>query len=77
MKSEVTLPPPATLEIAATPATSEIAALPATTVDAPALAPRTIQQQVVEATGMVDLVTAIGTGREAANKSDNPGSGVR
>ena len=74
VKSEVTLPPPATLEIAATPAKSEIAALPPTTADAPALAPRTIQQQVVEATGMVDLVTAIGTGREAANKSDNPGT---
>ncbi|WP_334438150.1 hypothetical protein [Bradyrhizobium sp. AZCC 1610] len=73
-KPEVTLPPPATLEIAAPPATSETAALPATAADAPALAPRTIQQQVVEATGMADLVTAIGTGREAANKSDNPGA---
>ena len=74
-KSEVTLPPPATLEIAATPATAEIAALPATAAGAPASAPRTIQQQVVEATGMADLVTAIGTGREAANKSDNSAVG--
>jgi hypothetical protein len=74
VKSELTLPPPATLEIAATPAASEIAALPAPAAAAPASAPRTIQQQVVEATGMVDLVTAIGTGREAANKSDNPGT---
>ena len=72
VKPEVALPPPATLEIAATPATSEVAALPATPAAAPAPAPRTIQQQVVEATGMADLVTAIGTGREAANKSDNP-----
>ena len=71
-KSEVTLPPPATLEIATAPAASESAALPATTGAAPALAPRTIQQQVVEATAMADLVTAIGTGREAANKPDNP-----
>jgi hypothetical protein len=74
VKPEVALPPPATLEIAAPPATSDIAALPATTADAPASAPRTIQQQVVEATGMADLVTAIGTGRELANKSDNPGT---
>jgi hypothetical protein len=74
VRSEVTLPPPATLEIAATPAASEIAPLPATAAAAPASAPRTIQQQVVEATGMVDLVTAIGMGREAVNKSDNPGT---
>lgn len=81
VKSEVALPPPATLdiaaapaapEIAATPAPSESAALPATTAEAPAPAPRTIQQQVVEATGMADLVTAIGAGREAASKPDNP-----
>jgi hypothetical protein len=71
VKPEATLPPPATLEIAVTPATSETAALPATVAGAPASAPRTIQQQVVEATGMADLVTAIGTGREAANKSDD------
>jgi ABC-type phosphate/phosphonate transport system substrate-binding protein len=75
VKSKVALPPPATLEIAATPATSEVAALPAAAAGAPASAPRTIQQQVVEATGMADLVTAIGTGREAANKSDNPAVG--
>jgi hypothetical protein len=74
VKPEVALPPPATLEIVAAPATSEIAAAPVTAAAAPALAPRTIQQQVVEATGMADLVTAIGTGREAANKSDNPGT---
>jgi hypothetical protein len=74
VKPEVAMPPPATLEIVAAPATSEIAAAPVTAAAAPALAPRTIQQQVVEATGMADLVTAIGTGREAANKSDNPGT---
>jgi hypothetical protein len=71
IKSEVTLPPPATLEIAAAPAASESAALPATTGAAPASAPRTIQQQVVEATAMADLVTAIGTGQKAADKPDN------
>ena len=70
VKSEVVLPPPATLEIAAPPAAPENVA--STTGGAPASTPRTIQQQVVEATGMADLVTAIGTGREAANKSDNP-----
>ena len=75
VKSEVALPPPATLEIAAPPAASEIAALPAAAAAAPASASRTIQQRVVEATGMVDLVTAIGTGREAANNSDNPAVG--
>ncbi|WP_249734106.1 hypothetical protein [Bradyrhizobium sp. sGM-13] len=72
VKSEVTLPPPATLEIAATPATPEATALPPSAGVAPAPVSRTIQQQLVEATGMADLVTAIGTGREAANKSDNP-----
>jgi hypothetical protein len=71
-KSEVTLPPPATLEIAAAPAASESAALPAAAGAAPASAPRTIQQQVVEATAMADLVTAIGTGQKAADKPDNP-----
>ncbi|KRQ89412.1 hypothetical protein [Bradyrhizobium valentinum] len=75
VKSDVALPPPATLEIAAPPATSEIAAAPATAAGAPASAPRTIQQQVVEATGMADFVTAIGAGREPANKSDNPAVG--
>ena len=69
-KPEVALPPPATLEIAAPPAAPENAALPATTGSVPTSAARTIQQQVVEATGMADLVTAIG--REAASKSDNP-----
>ncbi|HMC63915.1 MAG TPA: hypothetical protein VKI65_03165 [Gemmataceae bacterium] len=72
MKSEVTLPPPATLEIAAPPATSEIAALPAAAAAAPALAPRTIRQQVVEATGMADRVTAITVKREPAGVSQNP-----
>lgn len=71
-KPEVGLPPPATLEIAAPPATSEVAALPAAAGSAPAPAARTIQQQVVEATGMADLVTAIGTGRQEPGKSDNP-----
>jgi hypothetical protein len=71
-KPEVNLPPPATLEIAATPAASEKAALPVAAADASAPASRTIQQRLVEATGMADLVTAIGTGRQAANKSDNP-----
>ena len=75
VKSEVALPPPATLEIAAPPAAPENAALPATVGVAPASAPRTIQKQVVEATGMADLVTAIGAGREAANQSDNPAAG--
>jgi hypothetical protein len=72
IKSEVTLPPPASLEIAAAPAASESVALPAAAGAAPASAPRTIQQQVVEATAMADLVTAIGTGQKAADKPDNP-----
>ena len=72
VKPEVALPPPATLEIAAPPAKSEVAALPATAAAAPALAPRTIQQQVVEATGMADRVTAITVAREPAGTSDNP-----
>ncbi|MEH2626807.1 hypothetical protein V1292_004862 [Bradyrhizobium sp. AZCC 1719] len=72
VKSEVTLPPPATLEIAATPAAPEATALPPSAGVTPAPASRTIQQQLVEATGMADLVTAIGTGREASSKSDNP-----
>ncbi|WFU20310.1 hypothetical protein [Bradyrhizobium sp. CB3481] len=64
---EVVLPPPATLEIAAPakPAT-------ATGSEAPTAAARTIQQQVVEATGMADLVTAIGTGQAPAEKPGNP-----
>jgi len=72
VRSEVTLPPPATLEIAATPATSEVAVLPAAAAAAPALAPRTIQQQVVEATGLADRVTAITVKREPAGTSENP-----
>ncbi|WP_225669042.1 hypothetical protein [Bradyrhizobium hereditatis] len=69
-KSTVVIPPPATLEIAAPSATPAITA--ATAGDAPAPASRTIQQQVVEATGFADLVTAIGRGRAPADKSDNP-----
>ena len=61
--------PPAKSEITVPPATLEIAALPAA---AAALAPRTIQQQVVEATGMADRVTAITVQREPASTSDNP-----
>jgi len=38
------------------------------------LAPRTIQQQVAEATGMADRVTAITLRRQPAEKSDNPGT---
>jgi hypothetical protein len=63
---EVVLPPPATLEIAP-PATAA-----ATSSESPAPAPRTIQQQVVEATGLADFVTAIGTGQAPADKSANP-----
>ena len=61
----------------APPAKSEIAVLPATPVaaagTAPASMPRTIQEQVVEATGMADRVTAITLEREAASKSGNQG----
>ena len=73
VKPEVALPPPATLEIAAPPAKSEVAALPATAAAAPPLAPRTIQQQVVEATGIADRVTAITLARQPAGTSDNQG----
>ena len=55
------------------PATPEIAAPPAAAGTAPASVPRTIQEQVAEATGMADRVTAITLEREAANKSDNQG----
>jgi hypothetical protein len=72
VKSEVSLPPPATLELAAAPAVSENVATPAAPASAPASSTRTIQQQVVEATGMADLVTAIGTSREATSNLDNP-----
>ena len=73
-KSEVVKPevaPAPKAEIAAPPATSEVAALPAATGTAPASAPRTIQQQVAEATGMADRVTALTLERERANNSDN------
>ena len=71
VKPEVALPPPATLEIAAPPAKSEVAALPAAA--APAPASRTIQQQVAEATGIADRVTAITLAQESAGTSDNQG----
>lgn len=70
-KSEVVTPPPATLEIAAPSATP---ALPAAAGTAPAPAPRTIQQQLVEATRMAELLTTIGTGTAPADKSNNPGA---
>ena len=78
VKSEVAAPAPAKsepakAEIVAPPATSKVAALPATAGTAPASALRTIQQQVVEATGMADRVTAITLEREAASKSGNQG----
>ena len=69
------MPPPATLEIAARLLCRE-RCVARYVGDAPALAPRTIQQQVVEATGMADRVTAIGAGREAAKQSDNPAAGA-
>ena len=62
VKSEVGEPPPAKSETAVPPATSEIAALPAAAGNAPALVPRTIQQQVAEATGMADRVTKTASG---------------
>jgi len=78
VKSEVAAPAPAKsepakAEIVAPPATSKVAALPATAGTAPASALRTIQEQVVEATGMADRVTAITLEREAASKSGNQG----
>ena len=50
---------------------SEVAALPAATDAAPVSAPRTIQQQVAEATGMAERVTAMTLERELVGKSDN------
>lgn len=73
VKQEVALPPPATLEIAAPPAKSEVAALPATAATSPVPASRTILQQVAEATGIADRVTAITLARESAGTSDNQG----
>ena len=72
VKPEAAAPPPAKSEITVPPATLEIAALPASAAAAPALAPRTIRQQVGEATGMADRVTAITVQREPAGTSDNP-----
>ena len=57
-------------EIAVPPATLEIAALPAEAGAARPLPVRTIQQQVLEATGIADRVTAITLEREQA-KPDN------
>jgi hypothetical protein len=62
VKSEAAASPPAKSEIAAPPAKPEIAALPAAAGNAPALGPRTIQQQVTEATGMADRVTKTASG---------------
>ena len=71
IKSEAAATPPAEAEITVPPATLEIAALPAAAA-APASAPRTMQEQVVEATGMADRVTAITVARQPAGPSDNP-----
>jgi hypothetical protein len=68
IKSEAAATPPAEAEITVPPATLEIAALPA----AAASTPRTLQEQVVEATGMADRVTAITVARPPAGPSDNP-----
>jgi len=68
--SEAAAPPPAGSEITVPPATLEIAALPAEEGVARALPARTIQQQVLEATGIADRVTAITLAREQA-KPDN------
>jgi hypothetical protein len=72
VKSEAAATPPVKSEITVPPATLEIAAIPAAAAAAPALAPRTIQQQVIEATGMADRVTAITVRPEPAGISDNP-----
>jgi len=71
-KSDVAPPPPAS-EMAALPAAPEVAAVPAAVGAIPASVPRTIREQVAEATGMADRVTAITLEREAASKSDNRG----
>jgi hypothetical protein len=71
VKSEAAATPPAKAEITVPPATLEVAALPAAA-PAPASAPRTLQEQVVEATGMADRVTAITVARQPAGPSDNP-----
>ena len=62
--------PPAEAAITVPPATLEVAALPAVAA-APASTLRTLQEQVAEATGLADRLTAITLGREAAGKSDN------
>jgi len=64
--------PPPEAEITVPPATLEVAALPAVAA-APASTLRTLQEQVAEATGLADRLTAITLGREAAGKSDNQG----
>ncbi len=64
--------PPAEAAITVPPAMLEVAALPAVAA-APASTLRTLQEQVAEATGLADRLTAITPGREAAGKSDNQG----
>ena len=70
VKSEAAAPPPAGSEITVPPATLEIAALPAEAGVVRALPARTIQQLVLEATGIADRVTAITLAREQV-KPDN------
>lgn len=71
-------PPPAapmaeTAALAAPPPAPDAASLPAAATDAPA-ASRTIQEQVAEATGMADRVTAITMVRDATDTAENPGT---
>jgi len=61
-KPEVAAPPPSALETAALPDAADAT---------PAAAPRTIQQQVAEATGMAERLTAITLERESVDNSDN------
>jgi hypothetical protein len=61
-KPEVAAPPPSTLEIAALPDAADAN---------PASSPRTMQQQVAEATGMAERLTAITLERESVNNPDN------
>ena len=69
VKSEAAAPPPAGSEITVPPATLEIAALPAEAGVVRALPARTIQQQVLEATGIADRVTAITLARDRPNRT--------
>ncbi|HEY9453300.1 MAG TPA: hypothetical protein VIR82_11525 [Bradyrhizobium sp.] len=61
-KPEVAAPPPSALETAVLPDAADAT---------PASAPRTIQQQVAEATGMAERLTAITLERESVDNSDN------